>query len=145
MARLDALRAEATDRSDVDQGEGRPPGGWSTVSARDAAEHLAERGADPAAARAMVADYLRETSEQVGTSVDEWGLDQGDIDAVAAAHQLPAAAACVAAEHDAADARAAQLIQWHADDHPVTDADGAMTDVGDATADGVADDAGWPS
>jgi hypothetical protein len=131
---------------------GEPPSrGWCTVSARAAAEQLAGRGADPATARAVVADYLRETSERVGAPVDEWGLDQGDIAAIAAAHRLPAAAARAVAEQDDADTRAAQLTQWHTDDHPETAADATTTDAAaastaastDGFADGLADDAGW--
>ena len=64
-----------------------PPGGWETVSAEQAAHQLAGRGADLASARSLVADYLRDTAQRVGVPVDDvagWGLDQGDIDAIAA-------------------------------------------------------------
>jgi hypothetical protein len=63
-----------------------PPGGWETVSAEQAAQQLAERGTDLASARGMVADYLCDTAQRVGVPADEvagWGLDQGDLAAIA--------------------------------------------------------------
>jgi hypothetical protein len=108
-ARLAALRAQIADRA------GEPVGG-RTVSARVAAQRLAARGTDPDTARGMVTDYLRDTSERVGAPAWEWGLDQGDIDAIAAAHQLPTVAREVI-EQDATDtARRAELARGHTDD-----------------------------
>jgi hypothetical protein len=134
--------AHSADRVDL---AGEPAGGWHTVSGAQAAHQLAERGADLDTARAMVADYLRDTSDAVGVPADAWGLDQADIDAIATAHQLPAAAA--AAEQDVADTdRAAQLSRWHTDDQTSpadTDAAEAGAGFADGDADGSADGAGW--
>lgn len=65
-----------------------PGDDWDTIGRQQAAERLTERGADVAAAREMVTDYLRETSELVGVPVHEWGLDQGDVESIAADHRL---------------------------------------------------------
>jgi hypothetical protein len=121
---------------------GEPAGGWHTVSGAQAAHRLAERGPDLDTARAMVADYLRDTSDAVGAPADAWGLDKADIDAIATAHQLPAAAAA-AVERDAAEAdRAAQLSRWHTDDQASTAAADAAdaAEAGAGFADGCADE-----
>ena len=73
-------------RGRIAEAAGTPPGGWETVSAERAAHELTGRGADLASARSLVADYLRDTAQRVGVPVDDvagWGLDQGDIDAIA--------------------------------------------------------------
>ena len=73
-------------RGRIAEAAGSPPGGWETVSAEQAAHQLTGRGADLASARSLVADYLRDTAQRVGVPVDDvagWGLDQGDIDAIA--------------------------------------------------------------
>ena len=69
--------------------------------------------------------------------MDEWGLDQGDLDAIAADHQLstllsPVAALAVAERDDAEQARTEQLRRWNADDRAVAGVD-----------DGAVDEAGW--
>jgi hypothetical protein len=159
-ARLDKLRAQVTAAA------GTAPGGWQTVGAEQAARQLAARGADRGvdldAARAMVAGYLRETSDRVGAPAQEWGLDQGDLDAIAADHRLPttlpAVAAVAGADQDAGELdRAQQLAAWHTydtaglaedgvDDASLGDAavgDASVGDAADAGADGVVDGAGW--
>ena len=73
-------------RGRIAEAAGTPPGGWETVSAEQAAHQLTGRGADLASARSLVTDYLRDTAQRVGVPVDDvagWGLDQGDIDAIA--------------------------------------------------------------
>jgi hypothetical protein len=83
-AELAARLAELRGR--VAEAVGGPPGGWETVSAAQAAHQLTGRGADRACARDLVADYVRDTAQRVGVPVAEvagWGLDQGDIDAIA--------------------------------------------------------------
>jgi hypothetical protein len=118
-------------------------------------------------ARRVVADYLRETSQRLGSTENyDWGLDQGDLDAIAAEHRLPTtlapavAVALAAAEHAAeqdaeqdatarahtAQADAAHLADGHADD----DAAGYLPDceLGSAAEGGrgdddLADGAGW--
>ena len=110
LTELDALAAA-----------GEPGGGWRTVSAARAADELTGRGYDRDTAAAMVAGYLRDTAERVGVPVAEvggWGLDQGDLDAIALGHRLPGAALGALAEQDHLDAaRADQLGRWHTDDH----------------------------
>ncbi len=126
---------------------GTPAGGWHTVGAEQAAHQLAARGVDLDTARAMVADYQRETSERVGAPAQDWGLDQGDIDAIAADHQLPttltpavALATLHAAEQGAGEqARAEQLSRWDTDDQAAAD-----SEIDDGVADGSVDEAGWP-
>ncbi len=148
-ARLADLRARAAETAREVAAAGGPFTRWQTVSAAQAARELVARGADPTAARAAVAGYLRDTSERVGAPADEWGLDQGDIDAIATAHQLPTAAGIAAGQavddaDDADDAaRAAQLTRWHTDDHTVPDEAEHVHD--DAHDDGHrdADGMGW--
>ena len=67
-----------------------PVSGWRTVGHEQAAHLLAARGVDLDTARTMVTDYLRETSERAGTPADQWGLDQADIAAIAAARERAA-------------------------------------------------------
>lgn len=136
-AELQARLAELRER--VAAATGTPAGGWQTVGAEQAAHDLAARGVDLDTARAMIADYLRETSTRVGVPAHEWGLDQGDLDAVAADHQLPttlppAAAYATTRCDDADQARIAELSRCPTDD-----------DTGEgATADEVGDDGvGW--
>jgi hypothetical protein len=159
QARLDDLRAR------VAASAGTPPGGWQTVGAEQAAHDLADRGVDLDTARGMVADYLHETSHRVGSPAQGWGLDQGDIDTIAADHQLPttlppaAALAKLAvdrhlAEQDAADharadhARTDQPGRWdtdrHTDEHIHDGADFSDGLAGYGTTDdAMADEAGW--
>ncbi len=120
-ARLADLRARATEAA------GRPADGWETVGAAQAARELAARGTDFDTARQMVTDYLRETSERFGVPAQEWGLDQGDVDAVATAHGLPAA---LAEQDDTATERAAQLARSHTDDATYPAESGATDDAG---------------
>ena len=129
-ARLNDYRAHVTGTG------GTPPGGWQTLGAESAAHRLTAFGADLDTARAMVADYLRETSERAGAPVYAWGLDQGDLDAIAAERGLPtrlppvvALAHLTAERDDDAQGRADQLTRWHTDDHAATDS----TDTADAT------------
>ena len=84
-AKLAELRAQIAAR---DEQGCEPMGGWWTVGRDDAARELAGRGVDLETGRVMVADYLRETSEQASVPVYQWGLDQGDIEAIAASHRL---------------------------------------------------------
>ncbi len=78
---------------------GVPVGGWETVGRDQAARALVGRGVDLDTARGMVTDYLRETSERVGVPAYQWGLDQGDIDAIATTHHLPAPHSADSDEH----------------------------------------------
>ena len=64
--------------------------GWGTVGREETAHRLTEHGVDLPTARDMVTDYLRQTSERAGVAADQWGLDQTDVDAIAADHHLPA-------------------------------------------------------
>ncbi len=132
-AELEARLTELRERVAV--ASGTPAGGWQTVGREQAARDLAGRGVDLDTARRMVSDYLRETSERVEAPAYEWGLDQGDVDAMAAEHQLPAtlapAAALAVVDQDAAQVRAEQLNRWYADDH-------AQDGAGD-----TADETGW--
>jgi hypothetical protein len=89
-------------------------GGWETVGRDQAARALTGRGVDLDTARGMVTDYLRKTSERVGMPAYQWGLDQGDLDAIAATHHLPTA------------------------DTTSTD------ELGNGSDDGLDDGAGWP-
>jgi hypothetical protein len=93
---------------------GGPVGGWETVGRDQAARALTGRGVDLDTARGMVTDYLRKTSERVGMPAYQWGLDQGDLDAIAATHHLPTA------------------------DTTSTD------ELGNGSDDGLDDGAGWP-
>ncbi|MHA6620322.1 hypothetical protein [Pseudonocardia sp. DLS-67] len=61
---------------------GRDPG--PSMSAADASSELVERGFDRAQAQAMVAGYLDATSRELGCSVHRWGLDDEDLDRIAA-------------------------------------------------------------
>ncbi len=54
------------------------------MSAADASSELVERGFDRARAQAMVAGYLDATSRELGCSVHRWGLDDDDLDHIAA-------------------------------------------------------------
>lgn len=56
------------------------------MTARDAAEELVERGFDRDQAQAMVTGYLDATSQKVGCSVHQWGLDSTDLDHILARH-----------------------------------------------------------
>jgi hypothetical protein len=174
-ARLDELRGRvATAQGTPAQGiaaQGTPVEGWRTVGVEQAAGELADRGAaygvDLTAARAMVTDYLRETTERAGLPTTQWGLDQGDLDAIAADHQLPtklppatglataaalaaARLAAAAADQDTTErARADQLTHWHTTDHGHTadhghTHDGHTADSGDHADDGAADEIGGP-
>ena len=146
-AELQARLADLRER--VAAAAGTPAGGWQTVGQERAARDLTARGVDLAAARAKVADYLRETSERVGEPAYGWGLDQGDLDAIAAEPGLPAtrppvgacapvAAAPVGEDDDAEQARAVQLRCWHTDD---TTTNRAASDADEGPADdGLADD-----
>ena len=140
-ARLAALGARIADRG------GEPFGGWRTVSARTAAEELAQRGTDLDTASGMVEDYLQQTAQRAGVPVEGWGLDQGDIDAIAAAHQLPAAAHAVV-EQDAATDRLAEVRRWQTADWSTDQlfdhaADGPVQVDAELWGDGDDDGAGW--
>src|SRR5205823_2200 len=93
---LYARLADLRERVDTTRGEpvGTPSGGWQTVGRDRAARELADRGAprgvDLDTARGMVTDYLADTTARAGAPAWQWGLDQGDIDAIAAHHGLPA-------------------------------------------------------
>ncbi len=91
QARIAARTEPATVRAAESHVESRgvPVGGWETVGRDQAAHALTGRGVDLPTARGMVTDYLRETSERVGVPAYQWGLDQGDIEAIAATHHLP--------------------------------------------------------
>jgi hypothetical protein len=54
------------------------------MTAADASSELVERGFDREQAQAMVASYLDATSREVGCSVHQWGLDDDDLDQIAA-------------------------------------------------------------
>jgi hypothetical protein len=71
------------------------------MTAADASSELVERGFDRAQAQAMVAGYLDATSRELGCSVHQWGLDDDDLDRIAA-HRT-AAGTDIAALDDAAD------------------------------------------
>ncbi len=88
-----------------------------TITRREAAERLTEHGHNPAAAQAMVADYLDDTSREIGVPVHQWGLDQHDVDAIAARHRPTSHLAAVPAHRgDGEQERREQLTRWHADD-----------------------------
>jgi hypothetical protein len=109
--------------------EGAPAHGPAdeVVSYREAADRLTAMGNDQARAEAMIADYLDETSREVGVSVRQWGLDQHDIDAIASRNPP----GCFR-EYEPGSDRREQLARWHADDHATagsTDAQEGRTDV----------------
>ncbi|MHA6629144.1 hypothetical protein ACU61A_27230 [Pseudonocardia sichuanensis] len=54
------------------------------MTAADASDELVERGFDREQAQAMVAGYLDATSRELGCSVHQWGLDDDDLDHIAA-------------------------------------------------------------
>lgn len=65
---------------------GGPSRAEEIVSPAEAADRLTALGHDRARAAAMVADYLDETSREVGVPMHLWGLDQYDLDRIAADH-----------------------------------------------------------
>ena len=138
-AELEFRLAELSAR--VAEAAGQPPGGWRTVSAAHAADRLVGRGYDVDTARALVVDYLRETSERIGAPAHEWGLDQGDVDAIDAAHRLPEAAHAAVEVDEADAARAAQLGRWHTDDQAAAEETASETD--DAALVESGDETGW--
>jgi hypothetical protein len=54
------------------------------MTAADASSELVERGFDRAQAQGMVAGYLDAISRELGCSVHRWGLDDDDLDHIAA-------------------------------------------------------------
>lgn len=82
------------------------------VSYREAADRLTAMGHDRARAEALIADYLDETSREIGVSVHQWGLDQHDLDAIASRNPP----GCFRENEPGLDRRE-QLARWHADDH----------------------------
>jgi hypothetical protein len=97
------------------------------VSYREAADRLTAMGHDRARAEAMIADYLDQTSREIGVSVHQWGLDQHDLDAIAGRNPP----GCFR-EYEPGPDRREQLVRWHADDHAAadsTDAQGWSTDA----------------
>ncbi|MCW2720613.1 hypothetical protein [Pseudonocardia sp.] len=87
LADKDALIARITDAPAERIGDLRAEHGPSSVEATitraEAAQRLTELGHDPASAKAMVAEYLHETSRAVGVPVYQWGLDGHDVAAIA--------------------------------------------------------------
>ncbi len=65
-------------------GEGPPIDAGPALSAEEAAHELAADGRTIDEARAVVRCYLDDVSEQVGTSVHLWGLDEADLSAMRA-------------------------------------------------------------
>jgi hypothetical protein len=83
----------ATQPGGVDEFEGVPEARPQevTVSVAQAARRLVAAGHDPVRARALVADYVQDTSRQLGLSTAGWGLDQHDLDAIEASTDPPSA------------------------------------------------------
>ena len=95
LADKDALikRITAGERLDADGltgergltgGEGPPIDVGPALTAEEAARELAADGRPLDQARAVVRGYLDDVSEQVGTSVHLWGLDEADLAAIRA-------------------------------------------------------------
>jgi hypothetical protein len=78
------------------------------LSHADAAAELAEElGCSADEAQQLVQNYLDETSERVGISVEDWTLDEADVDAMVASANGTSAATPTATAVAVADATAA--------------------------------------
>jgi hypothetical protein len=120
LADKDALLARiiATEHAEAETSRAHTVGyAEETITRREAAERLTEHGHDPAAAQAIVADYLDDTLREIRVPVHQWGLDQHDVDAIAARHRPTGQLAAVPAHRsDGEQERREQLTRWHADD-----------------------------
>lgn len=101
------------------------------ITHREAVERLTEHGYDQATAQRMVADYLDDTSREIGVSLHQWGMDQHDVDAIIAAGRGRYAPMAVPAQRSATEIpeqeRREQLARWQADDEqPDADVDAAV-------------------
>lgn len=81
--------------------EGTPIPVGPVWSARDAARELANEGHSIEHAETLVRSYLDAASEKAGVSVDEWGLEPADLDAIRAQDDTHLKT-CVDASHEAA-------------------------------------------
>lgn len=121
VADKDALldRITGTDHAEAETSTAHTVGyAEETITHREATARLTEHGYAPATAQAMVADYLDDTSRKIGVPVHQWGLDQHDVDAIAARHHPTGHLTAVPAHQGGGgeQERREQLAQWHADD-----------------------------
>jgi hypothetical protein len=77
------------------------------MTAAQVADAVAEElGCSPDDAAGMLRDYINETSERVGVPVDDWTLDDADVEAITSSAPSTTATAAAVAESTAAVAAA---------------------------------------
>jgi hypothetical protein len=112
---VERLRPEGVPRrpgraAGVDRGEGPRLDAGPALTAEETAQKLAADGRSLDEARTLVRGYLDDVSEQVGTSVHRWGLDEADLAAMRAdpIERARTAVAVLAAATDDSAAPAAE-------------------------------------